>query len=245
MEINTIYTAVQGEVNVNGIGSPVIFVRTSFCHLRCFVKTIGVLCDTPEALERGSGKEMSTAEIIDKVNEISLNTGGIKLVCLSGGDPLAQNTEELLELFEALGKHDYTVSVETSGTLSIADYREFSHVHWVIDYKTKSAGLKAKFFDRDLPILTENDFIKFVIYDEEDYQQFFVLFEVIRNLSDATIAVGCYWNGLINNAQLFEKLVTDQLLGKVVMNVQLHKLTTLYDNLDKEIIANILIPKEI
>ena len=52
MFLNTIYTTFQGEVNPFGIGFPVIFLRLQGCHLRCYKKTLGVLCDTPEGLDK-------------------------------------------------------------------------------------------------------------------------------------------------------------------------------------------------
>lgn len=247
MIVNTIYSAVQGEVNIFGIGHPVIFVRLAGCHLRCYAKTMGILCDTPEALEGHQGKDMSINEIVDKVEALSKQIGGVKLVCLSGGDPLYRDTEDLLELFERLGAFKYQVSVETSGTLPITDYTDFPHVHWVLDYKTKSAGIKAPFHNSNFSPLTSKDYIKFVIYDDADYEQFFALIEVIKNLSSATIAVGVYWNGKMTNEDLIKNLVRDQLLGKVVVNVQLHKLTTLYDKCLTEdaYLDSVEIPKEI
>ncbi len=245
MIINTIYLSYQGEVNIKGIGAPVIFLRTGGCHLRCYKDTLGILCDTPEALERNAGVDMSTKEIVDKVNSISDASGGVKLICLSGGDPLWRSPDELHDLFWALGNANYHISVETSGTLSIAKYKIYSWASWVLDYKLKSAGVKQKFLLSDLAYLNNTDIIKFVIYDEEDYNQFVEAYNTIRNINKSVvIAVGCYWGGKISNSSLFNALAKSRLLGDVTFNVQLHKMITVVD-LNADLLHSTEIPKEI
>ena len=231
MKIQTIYTSYQGEVNKFGIGAPVIFIRTAGCHLRCYKKTMGILCDTPEALSTESGDEMHhIAGILGKVRQLSNEAGGIKLVCLTGGDPLYRDPDSINDLLRVLGLAGFQVSVETSGTLSIANYRHHSHVSWVLDYKSISAGIKPKFQTQDIHLLKPTDYIKFVLNDEVDYNEFFDVVSVLKNQTSATIACGLFWGAKISYDWLIKTLIRDQMLGYVVINAQVHKMFTLYDH---------------
>lgn len=227
MKLNNIYTTFNGEVNNKGIGSPVIFLRLQGCHLRCYLKTLGVLCDTPEGLKKP--EEMDNIRgIYEEVKSLSDGTG-IKLITLTGGDPLYNKQEELEELFDLLiyeGK--FEINVETSGTLSWLPYAYYPKLHWVIDYKGKSAGVKLKnlVLDREhLGTLDKDDYIKFVIYDDADFEECVESVEFIRGTgSKVNIAVGCYWGGKIEPLELFEKLKERKMLNKVTMNFQVHKM---------------------
>jgi organic radical activating enzyme len=244
MKINTIYLSYQGEVNPFGIGAPVIFVRTGGCHLRCYKNNpdINELCDTPEALEKNSGVDMTIEEIIFKLKDIRTSSGGVSLICLTGGDPLWRSTDELLEFFAHCHLNNFKVTVETSGTLNIANYRAYPSVFWILDYKLKSAAIKQKFIWGDIGNLRSSDFIKFVVYDQEDYTEFLSALPKLKQLTKATIAVGVYWGGKITNGQLISQLVDDKILGQVVINMQAHKLLTHYDLTD---VSTTEIPKEL
>ena len=136
--INCVYPAFQGEVNSDGIGAPVIFVRFQGCHLRCYAKTLGTLCDTPEGLEgKSGGINYSLNDLYTIINTQSIMMGGVKLLCITGGDPLWRKKEPMIELFLWLSKKGFTMSIETSGTLSIEPYRYIPNVHFVLDYKLK------------------------------------------------------------------------------------------------------------
>lgn len=141
MKVNSIYSTFQGECNPFGIGQPVIFLRLQGCHLRCYKKTLGVLCDTPEALK----KPLAVTElnsIFATVLEISKETG-IKIITLTGGDPLWNTQEELQKLFVGLVERGFKVSIETSGTISWLPYSSISKdIFWVLDYKLQSSGVK-------------------------------------------------------------------------------------------------------
>src|SRR5687768_7019810 len=97
--INTIYPSFMGECNFRGIGAPVIFVRFQGCHLRCYKDTLGTLCDTPEALEgKSGGKLLTLEEVVEKITYVSELMGGVRYLCFTGGDPLFQKPEPLIEL---------------------------------------------------------------------------------------------------------------------------------------------------
>lgn len=242
MRIQTIYSSYQGEVNKRGIGAPVIFVRTGGCHLRCYKETLGVLCDTPEALEKSSGAEMTMDEIFDKVDNLSRNEGFIRYICLTGGDPLWRKPSELTDFFIESAKRGYEVSVETSGTLSIEKFYLYPNVSWVLDYKSISAGVKQEFVWENLDYLSQEDFIKFVIYDYKDLDEMAEMVPLLKDKTKAQIAVGLYWGGPVKSHILVAFLKAKGLLGQVVINMQSHKLLTHYDITS---VKNTFIPTEL
>jgi 7-carboxy-7-deazaguanine synthase len=98
--IQEIFPTIQGEGIY--VGVPAIFVRLGGCNLAC------KFCDT----EFESFTEMDNDVIISKI--IALAKNNIKLVVITGGEPLRQPIEllcnELLEL-------SFQVQIETNGTL--------------------------------------------------------------------------------------------------------------------------------
>ena len=227
MKVNSIYSTFQGECNPFGIGQPVIFLRLQGCHLRCYKKTLGVLCDTPEALK----KPLAVTElnsIFATVLEISKETG-IKIITLTGGDPLWNTQEELQKLFVGLVERGFKVSIETSGTISWLPYSSISKdIFWVLDYKLQSSGVKNSnvlFKDPDhLQNLTEQDYIKFVIYDEADMIETISVVKGLHSKTLAILSVGAYWGGKLSTFEIFERLKTEGLLGNVTINMQTHKM---------------------
>jgi organic radical activating enzyme len=67
LRLNTIYITYQGEVNHFGIGTHV-FLRLQGCPIRCYKDTMGVLCDTPEALEKNNSLEVT--EIVNRLKTL-------------------------------------------------------------------------------------------------------------------------------------------------------------------------------
>lgn len=232
MKLNAIYSTFNGEVNRYGIGSPCIFLRLQGCHIRCYKRTLGILCDTPEALNKPkTSTEINS--IFAEVDQARHDTG-LRLVTLTGGDPLWNDEAELRALFTGLIDRGYTVSVETSGTLSWLPYNNISpNISWVLDYKLKSAGVKnsEKLFTDTIHLesLREIDIIKFVVYDVNDFLQMRDAIRELHGKTKAQLAVGCYWGGLIEPFELFEMLKTEKLLDKIVFNMQTHKMAVSSD----------------
>lgn len=223
---NAIYATFQGEVNHKGIGHPSIFLRLQGCHLRCYKKTLGTLCDTPEALKKPINKH-TVSEIVAEVRELSSNTG-IKLVTLTGGDPLWNNSDDVRNLLEILTDCGFEVSIETSGTLSWLPYMDIKGVFFVLDYKLKSAGVKKAgelFMDkRHLDALRSEDFIKMVVYDTDDLEEAEGLINSLATTTKATLSLGAYWGGKLTTFEIFDYLKTKNLLGKATINMQTHKM---------------------
>lgn len=243
ININAVYVTYQGEVNVRGIGAPVIFLRLQGCHLRCYKETIGCLCDTPEALDTKVEKNIQTLDDLCEQLCVLKETTGIDFICFTGGDPLYYDKETLKELFIRLCVLGFTVSVETSGTLDVRPYI-LDNVHFVLDYKLLSAGIKASFFEPNLRAVGKA-IVKFVIYDENDYSEMVkVATDILSSYPNITIAVGLYWNTpFFSYEELTKYLLGDGLVGKVHINFQAHKLATLLDKTPVENVKVIEIPK--
>lgn len=105
LQVQEIFPTLQGEGP--RAGEPAVFVRLGGCNLACD------FCDTE--FERFA--PMPLAEIVARVRALSLNGEGARarhLAVITGGEPLRQN---IAPLSEALIAEDFTVQIETNGTL--------------------------------------------------------------------------------------------------------------------------------
>ena len=150
LKITEIFLSLQGEAR--DAGWPTVFVRLTGCPLRCGY------CDTAYAFFGGEWRDIDA--IVDEVAG-----HGIRHVCVTGGEPLAQ--KRCLDLLRRLCDAGHVVSLETSGALDIADVDP--RVSRVLDIKTPGSGEVARNRWENLPLLTAHDQIKFVICDRADY----------------------------------------------------------------------------
>ena len=235
LRVNTIYPAFMGEVNSYGIGAMATFVRLSGCNLRCYYKTKGTLCDTPEALSIKSGKDMTVGEIVNKVLKIKNS-----LLCLTGGEPLMQNVHQLLSELTNNGCH---VVIETNGSVGLEPYRHFREVSFVVDVKTSSSGESERMIERNYELLNEKDYVKFVIDTEKDFEEF-VNWRVSHNWITCNVAVGLFWGSKLSYAWLIKQL--NSLRYHTCLNMQTHKMACLYDkHKDDETFSELIIPREL
>jgi organic radical activating enzyme len=102
LKTTEIFASVQGE----GLrqGEPTIFVRLAGCNRRCG------FCDTKKAW-RG-GRETPVERIVEKIGRLRLDSP-TEWVCLTGGEPLAQDVGPLVR---RLREEGLKVQVETNGT---------------------------------------------------------------------------------------------------------------------------------
>ncbi|MFV8784340.1 7-carboxy-7-deazaguanine synthase QueE [Microbulbifer sp. SA54] len=150
LRISEIFYSLQGEARDSG--RPTVFVRLTGCPLRC------TYCDSEYAFY--GGERMSLAEILQKVRSYPA-----RYVCVTGGEPLAQ--PNCLPLLTALCDAGYQVSLETSGAMPVD--KVDSRVSRVVDLKTPASGEQSRNCMENMPLLNQNDQIKFVICDRGDY----------------------------------------------------------------------------
>jgi len=151
LTINEIYISVQGESTWAGL--PCVFVRLTFCDLRCSY------CDTAYAFYQGEKREVD--DILREVLAFDCS-----LVEITGGEPLLQ--KGVLPLMEALCDAGRTVLIETSGAhdISAIDPR----VHRIMDLKTPSSGESSRNLYANIDHLCQRDEVKFVVGSREDYE---------------------------------------------------------------------------
>ena len=125
LKINEIFYSIQGESSHTGL--PCIFIRLTFCNLRCNY------CDTEYAFYEG--EDWSISKILTKIKEYPCN-----LVMVTGGEPLLQ--DNCITLMKELLNHNYNVMLETSGSLKLSDVPK--EVVKIVDFKCPSSNMAKK-----------------------------------------------------------------------------------------------------
>jgi len=201
VKIHEIYQSIQGESSYAGL--PCVFVRTSGCNLRCS------WCDTPQAFEEG--EEISISAILEKVHGFDC-----RWVEITGGEPLLQEESSLL--IKTLLDENYTVLVETSGSLSIQSLDQRAVI--ILDIKCPGSGMSASMDWENLRYLKKNDEVKFVISDRADFDWAKQILGNYRALDGKTI----------HFSPVFEQIAAKQLASWILeeglpvrLQMQLHK----------------------
>lgn len=112
------FLTIQGEGPY--AGRPAVFVRLHGCNLAC------TFCDTDFSDIKDPHVNVST--LVQRIKSIA---GKATLVVITGGEPMRQN---ILPLCVALDESDFTVQIETAGTLWIEDIQSFANI--VVSPKT-------------------------------------------------------------------------------------------------------------
>jgi 7-carboxy-7-deazaguanine synthase len=153
MHLIELYKSVQGESSFSGL--PCIFVRLAGCNLRC------AWCDSEYTFT--GGKPYTSDEVVAQIEALS----PCRLIEFTGGEPMLQ-ARELLPLMNRLLEASYTLMIETSGERPLAEVPKA--VHKIVDVKCPGAGAAANTFRMEnLETLTQNDEVKFVLANRQDY----------------------------------------------------------------------------
>ncbi|MEE4173477.1 MAG: 7-carboxy-7-deazaguanine synthase QueE [Xanthomonadales bacterium] len=150
LKITEIFHSLQGEAR--DAGWPTVFIRLTGCPLRC------TYCDSEYAFF--GGKWMHFHEILAETRR-----HGVRHVCVTGGEPLAQ--KRCHQLLETLCDEGFDVSLETSGAIDISGVD--TRVSRVLDLKTPASGEAERNLWSNLEELTPRDQVKFVLCDRDDY----------------------------------------------------------------------------
>ena len=202
LRITEIFASVQGESS--RVGLPTVFVRLTGCPLRC------TWCDTAYAFTGGS-----TRTLDDILAEVARH--GLRHVCVTGGEPLAQ--KGCLALLGALCDAGYDVSLETSGALDIAEVD--ARVARIVDLKAPGSGEVDKNRYENTPLLRASDEVKIVLADAADYD--WARAQIATHGLDRRCSVLLSpVAGALDPAELAEWVVRDRL--PVRFQLQLHKI---------------------
>jgi 7-carboxy-7-deazaguanine synthase len=199
--INEIFFSIQGEST--RAGQPCVFVRLTGCDLRCS------WCDTTYAFTEGT--ETSIDAILEKVKSYHCT-----LVEITGGEPLAQ--DNVLLLMKRLCSDGFDVMIETGGHHDISKID--SRVKRIVDIKCP--GSKMNNYNRweNIPLLTANDEVKFVLTDKTDYEWAKTILQQYQLPSRCIVLFSPVY-GSLNNRDLAEWMLRDNV--KATYQLQLHK----------------------
>lgn len=202
LRITEIFVSLQGESTRSGL--PTVFVRLTGCPLRC------AWCDTAYAFQ--GGETRSVASVLEEVGR-----HGIKHVCVTGGEPLAQT--KCHALLTALCNREYSVSLETSGAIDIAAVDP--RVSRVMDLKAPGSGENARNRIENIHHLTARDEVKIVLRDVADYEWARAQLAEL-GLADRCPVLFSPVQGALDPTALADWIVRDRL--PVRFQLQLHKL---------------------
>ena len=202
LRITEIFASLQGESS--RVGLPTVFVRLTGCPLRC------TWCDTAYAFNGGN-----TRTLDDILAEVAGH--GLRHVCVTGGEPLAQ--KGCIALLSALCEAGHEVSLETSGALDIAEVD--ARVARIVDLKAPGSGELARNRYENIPLLRAHDELKIVLADAADYDW------ARQQIAEHRLAERCSVllspvAGALEPATLAEWIMRDRL--PVRFQLQLHKI---------------------
>lgn len=201
LRITEIFFSLQGESRT--VGLPTVFIRLTGCPLRC------TYCDTAYAFHGGT--MMTQEEIMGRISRYKT-----PYVTVTGGEPLAQRA--CLPLLRELCDAGLRVSLETSGAMDLAAVD--GRVVKVMDIKTPASGEADKNRYANIELLSQQDQVKFVIGDRNDYLW---AGDILGRYDLASRCEVLYSpsHGRLNPAELADWILSDQL--PVRLQIQLHK----------------------
>jgi len=201
MRIIEVFHSLQGEGPLTGVRTT--FIRTARCNLRC------AWCDTKYSFGPGHPRSVDSL-----VREVARNR--TRHVCLTGGEPLLQADSKAL--VRRLSDRNVTTVIETGGSLDVAPYLGIPHVVLSVDVKCPSSRMESRNRWENLPLLREQDVLKFVIADRKDY--LYARRVVRRYAGSAAIVFQPVWGS--DAGQLADWVLRDHLDVRVML--QEHKL---------------------
>jgi len=202
LTVNEVFFSIQGEGT--RAGRPSIFVRLTGCPLRC------TWCDTAYAFHEGTKR--SAADVLAQLADYPC-----RLVCLTGGEPLAQPAA--FGLVTRLLDAGFEVVIETSGhvPLDALDPRAVA----IMDVKAPGSGEAHRMEWRNLDLLKPIDELKLVLADRADYEWARALVREKR-LAERCPVLFSPVHGILDPGVLGRWILDDGL--PVRLQVQLHKI---------------------
>ncbi len=201
LNVHELFFSLQGEGTRTG--EPCAFVRLARCNLRCR------WCDTTQAFK--AGKDMTVEEAVSWVEGHPT-----KVASVTGGEPLLQPAA--FDLITALAERDYTVIVETSGSIDITPVDPRAVV--ILDLKCPGSGCTEHMLWGNVEALRPHHEVKFVIADERDFRWAAEQVESHALADRATVLFSPVWG------ELAPEVLAGWVLKEglpVRLNIQLHK----------------------
>lgn len=213
MKINEIFKSINGEVSGGTQGRICTFIRLQGCN---FYPEECSYCDTKYAQDLKSGYELTIPQIIEEVEKNKCN-----YITITGGEPLFQ--EETISLINQLADYYFHISIETNGSIKIPD-TVHRNIAFVIDWKLGSSGMSKYMNISNLKNLVEEDIIKFVIADKDDFEEAIC---VKRKIERELLSIPLFaFSPILRNIDPRELIcwMINSGLNDCILSVQLHKL---------------------
>ncbi|MEM0127966.1 MAG: radical SAM protein [Thermoplasmatales archaeon] len=118
-------------------------------------------CDTKYSYS--GGYKRSVDDLIQEAQQY-----GTKLVSITGGEPLLQ--PDVYPLMHRLLDNEFTIILETSGSISIENVPTEDNMIISMDIKTPSSNMVEHNLYENIELLGKKDYLKFVIEDDNDFQ---------------------------------------------------------------------------
>ena len=201
LRISEVFVSLQGEAD--SVGIPTVFIRLTGCPLRC------QYCDTSYAFT--GGEKQSVDSLVTQVADFD-----VRYVTVTGGEPLAQ--PGCLGLLTQLCDAGFRTSLETSGAMDVSGVD--SRVIKVLDVKTPGSGEVDKNHFENFDYLSQQDQVKFVICDRQDYEWACIALKEYRLAQRCDVLFSPSHEQLAAR-ELADWIVTDRL--PVRFQIQLHK----------------------
>ncbi len=207
------YKVIEKFISINGEGSRAgqlsAFIRFNYCNLNCSY------CDTKYANTVDASYELLTEQdILDYVND-----NNVINVTLTGGEPLIQDNIDIL--INLLLENNYSVEIETNGSIDIKPFINKKRPIFTLDYKTPSSNMENKMYLNNYQYLTKNDVVKFVVGNYDDLNKT----KEIINTYDLTNHAKVYLSpvfGMIEPSTIVDYMIKHQ-MNDVYMQLQMHK----------------------
>ncbi len=215
-----VHSTISGECSSFGQGVLCTLIRLQGCPLRC------KYCDAPKSQNKKCQSQAKLQKSLNfyKTHDIP-NT-----FLITGGEPLLQETElfEFIEDVSNITKSNFII--ETSGAIKIPD--SGFNICWVADWKLKNSGEERWMRVENLEHLSRFDYIKFVISNEDDFNEAYEVrktlikyFEKFPVSGTPTFAFSPV-HGKMKPDDLFNLMNQNSLHGDI-LNLQIHKLLNL------------------
>jgi len=199
-----------------------VFIRLFGCSFDCFycdTKYASAGSATEEATQSTEAKEYSVAELVEAANKY-----GVKLVQITGGEPLEQSDTPILA--EKLLENGFEVLIETNGSQPISVLPK--SVIKIMDIKLPWVSKNNKiehFHYENLKYLNKTDEVKFVIDGEKGYdwaKNFIQTHKIPCKIIFSPCAKSSGSAAEISPTELAERIISDKL--PVRLGLQIHKI---------------------
>ena len=194
------FNSISGEVSPFFQGCPTTFIRLSRCNLNCSY------CDTPTAHDDGESWDKN--KLLVALTELYQKTGRL---CITGGEPLLQ-----MEAVTFLCSHFECLWIETNGTIDFSKF--IGSVGIVADFKLEFSKNIPPYFYK----LTHSDFIKFVIGNEQNFDDAINIQRLLQIAGCPAMFAFSPIHGEYSAKKILEQL-NYFMLPNTIINIQIHK----------------------